>query len=114
METNAAKRISALLADRQDEIAGQGNKIVRDTLRSRLTRAELARQLGELYAALRTAVDGGQSIESSKAGELNGILRELSASRARQGFSASETAISVFAVKDAVHRATGGSDDQLS
>src|SRR5215475_6697487 len=111
MELNAAKRIATFLAERQDDIVERWNEVVRENLRGRLTKGELARQIGELYAALRTALEGGAlSMDAPEAVELAGLLKDLSASRARQGFSVTETAISVFAVKDAVW-AVGGSED---
>lgn len=114
MELNAAKRIATILADRQDEVVEQWNDIVREGLRGRLTRGELARQIGELYSALRTALEGGApAVDAPEAADLAALLAELSASRARQGFTVTETAISVFAVKDAVW-AVGGAEDLLS
>jgi rsbT co-antagonist protein RsbR len=112
MEMNAAKRIATVLAERQDEVVEQWIEIARESLRSRLTKGELSRQIGELYSTLRNALEAGAlSIDSPAAAELSGLLNELSASRARQGFTISETAISVFAVKDAIHRvATDGAD----
>ena len=41
----------------------------------------------------------------STGGELRAVLAELSRVRARQGFTATETAISVFALKDVAARA---------
>jgi rsbT co-antagonist protein RsbR len=114
MELNAAKRIAAILAEHQDEVVEQWNEIVRESLRGRLTKGELSRQIGDLYAALRTALEGGAlSADAPSAAELAGLLTELSASRARQGFSVSETAISVFAVKDALY-AIDSSGDLIS
>jgi rsbT co-antagonist protein RsbR len=114
MELNAAKRIAAILAERQDEVVEQWNEMVRESLRGRLTRGELARQISELYSALHAALEGGAlAIDTPEAAELAGLLTDLSASRARQGFSVSETAISVFAVKDAVW-AVGGGEELLT
>jgi len=111
MELNAAKRISVILAERQDEIVAQWNDIVRQNLRGRLTKGELAQQITELYGALRAALDGGGlTADAPAAAELAGLLTDLSANRARQGFTVSETAISVFAVKNAVYTVGGGED----
>jgi rsbT co-antagonist protein RsbR len=114
MELNAAKRIATILAERQDDIVEKWNDIVRESLRGRLTKGELSRQISELYAALRGALEGGAlSADAPEAAEVAGLLAELSTSRARQGFTVTETAVSVFAVKDAVF-AVGGSDDLLT
>jgi rsbT co-antagonist protein RsbR len=114
MELNAAKRIAAILAERQDEVIEQWNEIVRESLHGRLTKGELARQINELYAALRGALEAGAlTIDAPEAAELAALLKDLPASRARQSFSVSETAISVFAVKEAVW-SVGASEDLLA
>jgi rsbT co-antagonist protein RsbR len=45
---------------------------------------------------------GAQDLDSEAAGELRALLSELTTSRARQGFTATETAVSVYALKDAM------------
>jgi rsbT co-antagonist protein RsbR len=103
LDAQLTKRLSVVLATKQDAIVENWTQSVHGTLRGRLTRAELGRQLGEVYSALQTALDSGTtSVESAGAAELMGLLSELSRNRARQGFSAHETAVSVFALKEAV------------
>jgi rsbT co-antagonist protein RsbR len=76
---------------------------VSEGLRGRISRAEVGRELGEIYTALVDAVaSGGRDIHSERFAELRALLTELSASKARQGFSPQETAIMIFLLKDAL------------
>jgi len=103
MDAQAAKRLAGALADRQNAILDRWTQIVRESLRGRMTKAELGRQTGEMYEALRGALEGGATgADDREAADLLNQLGELSRSRVRQGFTATETAISVFALKDAV------------
>lgn len=65
---------------------------------------ELRKQSDELLKALSIAFNTEQytDITTKEFAPSVKILRELSASRARQGFSASETATYVFSIKDAL------------
>ncbi|MFI5835210.1 STAS domain-containing protein [Micromonospora sp. NPDC051300] len=96
-------RLAELLSRHADRLTNRWIEIVAGSLRGRLSRAELARQVQELHRAL---VDAGRQglggLADEHGGELRAVLAELSTTRARQGFSATETAISVFAIKDAV------------
>jgi rsbT co-antagonist protein RsbR len=66
-----------------------------------------------MFTALQTALEGGATtIDAPAAADLVGLLAELSRSRARQGFTATETAVSVFALKDAVLTALPDHDAQ--
>ena len=103
MDAQAAKRLAGALADRQNAILDRWTQIVRESLRGRMTKAELGRQTGEMYEALRGALEGGATeADDREAADMLNQLGELSRSRVRQGFTATETAISVFALKDAV------------
>src|SRR5207248_2610385 len=64
------------------------------TAGGRLSEVELRRQVQELFGALQADGAGGA--------ELRALLSELSRSRAQQGFTPSETAVSVFALKEAL------------
>ena len=71
--------------------------------RGRSTGAETERELGPLLTAI---VNGGRqgSFDASSPAfdEVRAILSEYSRSRARQGYTPSETAVAVFALRDAV------------
>ena len=58
---------------------------------------------GALRRRVLGARAGGTDIDAPQAADLLSILTELSRNRARQGFSATETAVSVFALKDALY-----------
>ncbi|MEU1760783.1 STAS domain-containing protein [Micromonospora sp. NPDC005686] len=94
-------RLAHLLTQHADRLTSRWTEIVAASLRGRLSRAELARQVQELHRAL---IDAGRQgvadLADEHGGELRAVLSELSTNRARQGFSATETAISVFALKD--------------
>ena len=66
--------------------------------------AEMRTMSKEFLAAMIAAMDGGggSDIRSSAWGRVRELLSELSASRASQGYSASETATFVFALKQPV------------
>ncbi len=114
MDETTGHRISATLETNRTAILDSWSQMVRDTLHGRLTRSELERQLDELYAGLRGALSGGAtSIDSPAAGDLLASLGELSRARARHGFSATETAVSVFAVKHAMFDVIGRTDAAL-
>ncbi|MDW3845284.1 STAS domain-containing protein [Micromonospora sp. BRA006-A] len=96
-------RLAHLLSQHTDRLTNRWTEIVASSLRGRLSRAELARQVQELHRALIDAGRHGVSdLAGEHGGELRAVLSELSTNRARQGFSATETAISVFALKDAL------------
>ncbi|MEV0425170.1 STAS domain-containing protein [Micromonospora sp. NPDC050495] len=103
MSAEQSGRLARLLSEHTDRLTERWTEIVAASLRGRLSQAELARQVRELH---RSMIDAGRNgiadLADEHGGELRAVLAELSTNRARQGFSASETAISVFAVKDAL------------
>ena len=101
MSAEQGGRLAHLLSEHADRLTNRWTEIVASSLRGRLSRAELARQVQELHRALVEAGQHGVSdLADEYGGELRAVLSELSTNRARQGFSATETAISVFALKD--------------
>ncbi|RAY11567.1 anti-anti-sigma factor [Actinomadura craniellae] len=93
------QRIATLLRERREGVLDHWVAAVLNTVRGRTTQAELRGQLAELYELVVQAM--GEE-DGTAAGELSAALQELSRTRARQGFSPSETAVSVFGLKDAV------------
>ena len=89
-----------LLRENRDEILDRWSKIVTRNLGNRLTAAELEHDIREIYDLLLTGT--GNVLGAGSFDELRGLLAELSGTRARQGFTPTETAISVFALKGAV------------
>jgi rsbT co-antagonist protein RsbR len=98
-----ASRFSDLLERHDEELVDAWTARVATLLRGRLSPAELRKQVGELHRGFRAALSGGaEDLDSGAADELRALLSELSHTRARQGFTATETAMSVYALKDAV------------
>jgi rsbT co-antagonist protein RsbR len=95
-------RVAAILRDRRDQIASQWVQVVASTSRGRITPAELERELTPILDAIFAGVDGTQPGLTDQFAEARALLAELSRSRAQQGFSPSETAASVFALKQVV------------
>jgi rsbT co-antagonist protein RsbR len=93
-------RMAAHLRDHQDKIVDRWTEIVVAGVRGRSSAAEVRRELEDLCSLVIRAMSGGGE---QAAGELRATLAELSRSRARNGFTPSETALAVFALKDAVY-----------
>src|SRR5215212_5584442 len=68
-----------------------------------MSEAELQRECRDFYGLLVDAVSGGsRQVNDEAYDEVRAFLNELSRSRARLGFSPTETAISVYALKQAL------------
>ncbi|MFR9805262.1 STAS domain-containing protein [Pseudonocardia sp. RS010] len=80
-------------------------------LRGRLTTGELERTCSDLLAVLVAAVDGGLDVRADSYAGVRGFLAELSREWARRGFSPSETASAVFALKEALFAAANDDGD---
>ncbi|MFD0684298.1 STAS domain-containing protein [Actinomadura fibrosa] len=100
--------IADLVRSRRDTVLDRWVELVAQGVRGRITAGELRTELAELYGLVERALaePGGTA-----GGELRAALGEISRSRARQGFSPTETAISVFALKQAVHEQVEASGD---
>ncbi|MYT73828.1 MULTISPECIES: STAS domain-containing protein [unclassified Streptomyces] len=106
-----AQRLHELLVGQRDEFQAKWVRSVATTLRGRLSEAELNRELGELYDALTGAIEeGGLAGRGDAFGEVRSLLVELSRNRARQGFTPTETAVGVFALKDVLEPSLTGDD----
>jgi rsbT co-antagonist protein RsbR len=107
-----ASRFAVLLEENQEVLVGAWTDQVAGSLRGRLSRIELQRQTADLLRSFQAALAGGATdLTHEPAAELRAQLSELSGGRARQGFSATETAVSIFAAKavvlDALERVEG-------
>jgi rsbT co-antagonist protein RsbR len=103
LSTDEVGRFAGLLEADGEALTAAWTDAVSALLRGRLSHAELHRQVADLQSAFQSALAGGATdLESDAAGELRALLSELSNTRARQGFTATETAVSVFALKEAV------------
>jgi rsbT co-antagonist protein RsbR len=92
-------RMAAYMRDHQDKVVGRWSELVVAGLRGRSSVAEVRRELEDVYSLVVRAMSGA---DEQAAGELTAVLAELSRSRARNGFTPRETALGVFALKDAV------------
>ncbi len=70
----------------------------------------LRSELGDIYELLIRVMS---EADDSAAGELNAALAELSRSRAREGATPGETALSVFTLKDAVYELAADGPDMV-
>ncbi|MGW0432321.1 STAS domain-containing protein [Micromonospora sp. NPDC003197] len=96
-------RLGVLFDSHAEQLSARWTEVVTSSLRGRMTEAELRQQVQDLHRALTaTLQEGPFDLDADRSAELRGTLAELSRSRARQGFTASETAISVFALKEAL------------
>jgi len=73
-------------------------------LHGRTSRGELEREQAEIFDALTDGLRaGGTVLTDASFDQLRGILADVSAARARLGFSPRETAIGVFALKEGLY-----------
>src|SRR4051812_6750113 len=94
---------SSDLLENRDAILRDWVEITGTRLRGRSTRAELdVEQTALLDAARAARRTGGDDVAGEAYAEVRGLLAQLSAARARQGFTPTETCTAVFALKDAV------------
>ena len=101
MDVGASQqRMAAFLRDNHDKVVGRWSELVAAGLRGRTSPKEARRELEELYSLIVRELSG---TDEHVAGELTAVLDELSRNRARDGFTPSETALSVFSLKEAVY-----------
>ncbi|WP_424568399.1 STAS domain-containing protein [Streptomyces sp. CH-036] len=95
-----------LLSTDREKITSEWIDGVTSSLQGRISKAEVDRELRELYEALVQGLRaGGEETRGDGFSEVRALLTELSRTRARQGFTPSETAISVLALKQALEPA---------
>jgi rsbT co-antagonist protein RsbR len=103
LSSDEASRFADLLKGHSDALVETWTDEVAESLRGRLSHVELQRQNVELQRGFSAALNGGATdLDADAAAELRALLSDLSSVRARQGFTATETAVSVYALKAAV------------
>ncbi|WP_433887870.1 STAS domain-containing protein [Streptomyces sp. CA-111067] len=108
---SATERLVSLLAGSEEDLAAKWVDQVVVSLGGRVSRAEVERELRELYTALLSALRRDELDAYGEAfGEVRALLTELSRSRARQGLTPTETAMSVFALKQVLEPALSDGD----
>ncbi|MFB4312259.1 STAS domain-containing protein [Actinomadura sp. GTD37] len=100
--------ITELLRAWREPVLERWAELVGTVVRGRLTQSELRSQLNGLYGLVERALGG----DGTAAGELRAEVAEISREQARQGFSPSETAIGVFALKQALYEQVRASKDR--
>ncbi|HEY2299435.1 MAG TPA: STAS domain-containing protein [Jatrophihabitans sp.] len=107
-------RIGTILSENRAEIVPKWVQVVATSSRGRITHSELERELAPILDQIIAGLlaDGDSSSEGeARYAEARAQLAELSRNRARQGFSPTETASSVFALKQVVLDVTGADQD---
>jgi len=110
---NSQRRMAAYMRDHQDKVVDRWTELVVAGLRGRSSAAEVRRELEDLYSLVTRSMSGSDEPAAGEQamGELRAALTELSRSRARNGFTPSETALGMFALKDAVYELVADSAD---
>ncbi|MEE1819742.1 STAS domain-containing protein [Streptomyces sp. SP18ES09] len=114
MDSGNAKRLLDLMSSQRAELIARWEELVAGSLHGRLSIVELGRELGEVYDAISEALaTGGFSGRGEGYTVVRSLLVELSRNRARQGFTPSETAVSVFSLKTVVESLLSGSIEDV-
>ncbi|WP_051703263.1 STAS domain-containing protein [Oerskovia turbata] len=96
--------LSQTLATRADDIRAVWLEAAARELHGRTSRGELEREQAEIFDALVDGLRAGGTVVTDAAfDQLRGILADVSAVRARLGFTPRETAIGLFALKDGLY-----------
>ena len=98
--TNGAL-IGSMTSDREGILA-DWEAAVRGSQRSGRSSPDLQSELSSLYDAILSGVGSGGEIRSEGMAEVRALLSEMSFARARQGYTPTETASAVFALKEPV------------
>ena len=93
----------AALENNRQEIIERWTGAVAKSLGARMTQAELERDVRELFEAIVSVAHlEAHDLSDAAYADVRALLSELARTRARQGFSPTETAVGVFALKEAV------------
>jgi rsbT co-antagonist protein RsbR len=102
------KRMADYLRDHHDKVVGRWAELVVAGMRGRTSLDEVRLELGDLYSLIVRVLSDA---DEHAAGELQASLDELSRSRARDGFTPTETALEVFSLKEAVYELVADAPD---
>jgi rsbT co-antagonist protein RsbR len=107
-DSGTSGRMADYLRDHRDKIVGRWGELVAAGGRGRVSVDEVRHELGDLYSLIVRALSNA---DDHAEGELRAALDELSRSRARNGYTPTETAVNVFALKDAVYELVADTAD---
>ncbi|MEU8244498.1 STAS domain-containing protein [Actinoplanes missouriensis] len=112
LSSDEARRFADLLKEHAESLTARWAELAGAGLRGRLSGAELRRQVEDLRKSFAEALGAGSvDLTDERSAELRAQLGELSSHRARQGFTATETAVSIYAFKEAVLEVLGDGTD---
>ncbi|MCC8394854.1 STAS domain-containing protein [Paraburkholderia sp. MMS20-SJTR3] len=104
METLGGVRLAQIFNDRQNELAGEwvAQQFAIAARRGGIGEAQLRSQFMQFVALVCTALGSSDRVDFRTAqwDEVRSLLSEMSAQRARQGFTPGETAMFVFSLKE--------------
>jgi len=103
-----SERMAEYLRDHHDKVVGRWSELVTARVRGRTSPDEVRREVGDLYSLIIRVLSDA---DDHALGELRAALDELSRSRARDGFTPSETALGVFSLKEAVYELVADTAD---
>jgi rsbT co-antagonist protein RsbR len=105
-------RLTETMRASSDRLVSRWVELAAGAVRGRVTTTELEQDFQELFSTLLPVVgDDGTALDGGEYTEVKALLANLSRSRARQGFTPTETASSVYALKRAVYELTEDDDD---
>lgn len=106
--------LSEALARHRSDLVSRWSSLAAAGLRSRLSQAELEKDFEELLGEIITATASGELTDISVAAydRVRAVVGELSRSRAQAGFSPSETALGLFALKEAFRGLPADTQDE--
>jgi rsbT co-antagonist protein RsbR len=101
------ERMADYVRDHHDKVVGRWAELVVAASSGRTSQEEVRRELEDLFSLIVRVISGADDA----AGELRAVLDELSRSRARDGYTPSETARSMFSLKWAVYELVADAAD---
>ena len=115
MTTKQGERLASLMNEASEAIVKRWAEVATPSLRGRMSSAEARHQAEELLRQIESALSKGVlELTDEPAAELRATLSDVTRHRARQGFTATETAVSIFGLKPAIFdtlRAEQGMDE---
>ena len=110
MTEDKSGALAQLLTERSNDVLSAWEQRLSPSVRSQMSSAEVKSELRAQWDAFVAGVASGRDTRGDAFAELRAMLAELSITRARQGFSPTETADSVFALKGALLDVLGTDD----
>jgi len=112
METgNSQDQMADLMRAHEEKLLDRWCELVLAGAKGRAPADDVRRELAELYGLVVRVMAGA---DEPADGQLKAALAELSRSRARTGFTPSETATEVFSLKDAVYEVVADSAEMVA